>query len=72
MTNSGNLQTAYTEKTRIRVELSTAVQQQWQLAAVCTVPYNTCHCICNRCHIPHTLHDVLKRLDLNQICCMWP
>jgi len=61
MTNSGNLQTAYTEKMRICAELSTAVQQ-WQLSAVCTIPAT----VSATDVIPHTLHDVLKQLDLTR------
>jgi hypothetical protein len=39
------------------------MQQQWQLAAVCTVPAT----VSTTGGIPHTLHDVLKQLDLTRV-----
>ena len=52
ISNSGNLQAAYTKKMKKYAELNIEVKQQWKLAAVCT--HLACHCTCSRSHSSHT------------------
>ena len=54
------MQTACIKKMRKYAELSIDVKQQWQVEMVYTLPVT----ISATGVIPHTLHDVIKQLDL--------